>query len=268
MSEHANVPGPRLRQLLASAEKMSSVWNQMFIDRGRGNWRVTDIQKAAREGDDLSMKYMEAVKWESGLRDELNERMRYHGNHRPIRRANPAPRKPSGTAKRRMFFRIFPQDGKGPHVLTATKPEAIAVAHKLADKIGKAFVVDWNYADNSGGVPPSSRAGQRGSGMESERSRDIRRAANLFERFTGHEATVGDRVKVPAWPKVGVAIGVMDGVLYTTTRDGRVEKYIHKFHERDKPEFVVSPDGRGLFMVGGRYDFTERGIVDKSDKSR
>lgn len=183
-------------------------------------------------------------------------------------RKNPAARKPSGTHARRMFFRVSPQDGKGPHVLTATKPEAIRVAHLLADKFHKAFLVDWNYRDNSGGVPASSRAGRRGSAMESDRSREIRKAANLYERFTGHEATEGDRVNVKPLPKVGVAIGEMDGVLYTTIRDGRVEKYIHKFHANDKPEFVVSPDGRGLWMVGGCYDFTERGIVDKSDKSR
>ena len=30
--------------------------------------------------------------------------------------------------------------------------------------------------------------------------------------------------------------------------------------------FIVSPDGKQLFLIGGNYTFTERGIVDASDK--
>lgn len=116
----------------------------------------------------------------------------------------------------------------------------------------------------SGRVPPSSRAKSRGP--ISKRA-DVRKAARLYERFSGHEAEEIGRVKIPALPAVGVAIGDIDGVLYTTVRDGREEKYIHKFAKKDKPLFVVSPDGKQLFLVGGRYTFTERGIVDKSDKS-
>jgi len=118
----------------------------------------------------------------------------------------------------------------------------------------------------SGGVPKSSRAGSRSrAGLRSSTSEDVRRAAKLYERFSGHEAVEAGRVKVPELPKVGVAIGTIDGVLYTTVRDGVVEKYIHKFRSADKPLFVVSPDGKQLHMVGGAYDFTERGIVDRSD---
>lgn len=120
----------------------------------------------------------------------------------------------------------------------------------------------------SGGVPPSSRAGRKGSRMSASTSALVRKAANLYERFSGHEAVQGVRVHVEAMPKVAVNIGTVDGILYTTVRDGVREKYIHQFHASDKPLFVVSPEGKRLFMIGGRYDFTERGIVDKSDKSR
>ena len=117
----------------------------------------------------------------------------------------------------------------------------------------------------SGQVPPSSRA--YGS-IRVAKGSDLHKAANLYERFTGHEAEGIGRVLVPKIPKVGVAIGTMDGVLYTTVRDGVTERYIHEFRKGDEPLFVVSPDGKQLFMIGGRYDFTERGIVDKSDPSR
>lgn len=119
----------------------------------------------------------------------------------------------------------------------------------------------------SGGVPPSSRAGKR-RGIRPGETAAVRRAADLYERFSGHEATEGERVRVQPLPKVAVCIGTVDGIMYTTVRDGQVEKYIHQFRASDKPRFVVSPDGKRLFMIGGAYDFTERGIVDRSDKSR
>lgn len=110
-------------------------------------------------------------------------------------------------------------------------------------------------------VPASSRAGA------SRRVRDlVDQAADLYERFSGHDPEEIGRVSVPKIPRVAVAIGEVDGILYSTIRDGKFEKYIHKFHKRDRPLFVVSPDGKQLFLIGGNYTFTERGIVDASDK--
>lgn len=110
-------------------------------------------------------------------------------------------------------------------------------------------------------VPASSRAGssRRVKGL-------VNQAADLYERFSGHDPEEIGTIEIPEVPAVGVAIGEIDGILYTTVRDGKTEKYIHKFHKRDKPLFVVSPDGKQLFLVGGFYTFTERGIVDRSDK--
>jgi len=114
----------------------------------------------------------------------------------------------------------------------------------------------------SGRVPPSSRARSR---RPLSKNALIQKAANLYERFSGHEAEAVGKIKVKPIPPVGVAIGDVDGILYTTVRDGVEEKYIHKFKPKDKPLFVVSPDGACIFFIGGRYDFTERGIVDRSD---
>lgn len=113
----------------------------------------------------------------------------------------------------------------------------------------------------SGNVPPSSRAKSRKPAAKS-----LRQAVSLFERFTGHEATQAHRVKVTL-PKTATFIGTCDGLLYTTVRDGKREKYIHKFAAKDKPVFAVSADGRQILLLGGHYRFTERGIVDRSDKS-
>lgn len=113
----------------------------------------------------------------------------------------------------------------------------------------------------SGQVPPSSRAGKRRRIIAS----DVDRAADLVERFKGHDAEELGVFDVPDLPSTVAVIGECDGVLYTTVRDGRVEKYIHKFRAKDKPLLCVSPDGSQMLFIGGRYVFTERGIVDLSD---
>lgn len=109
----------------------------------------------------------------------------------------------------------------------------------------------------SGNVPPSSRAGQR---------RHANRAADLYERFTGHDAEIIGHVNLPPTPPAVCVIGLLDGVLYETVRDGRTEKYKHEFAAGDRPLLAVSPDGKSLHLIGGRYVFTERGIVDLSDR--
>lgn len=114
----------------------------------------------------------------------------------------------------------------------------------------------------SGGVPPSSRAGR----SPLRRRGAVALAADLFERFTGHDAESIGSISIGKMPKVAAVIGELDGVLYTTVRDGRVESYIHNFKAKDKPLLCVSPDGRQMLIVGGHYDFTERGIVDGSDR--
>jgi hypothetical protein len=109
-------------------------------------------------------------------------------------------------------------------------------------------------------VPPSSRAG-----MSHATRTQIEKARDLYERFSGHDAVELGRVKIPSMPAVGVAIGEVDGILYSTVRDGVLEKYIHRFRKSDRPLFVVAPDGKVLYLLGGYYTFTERGIVDDSD---
>jgi hypothetical protein len=97
----------------------------------------------------------------------------------------------------------------------------------------------------------------------SSRVRDTDRAARLYEKFSGHDAEEIGEVPAPKVPKVAVAIGSVDAICYTTRRDGKVERYIHEFKPHARPIFAVSPDGSQILLIGGRYTFTERGIVDK-----
>lgn len=107
-------------------------------------------------------------------------------------------------------------------------------------------------------VPESTRSRAR------SRESRIQSAGDLYTRFTGHDAVEFVEVDKPEIPDTLAVIGDVDGVMYTTVRDNQIEKYIHKFKKNCRPLLCVSSDGKQLFMLGGAYDFTERGIVDRS----
>lgn len=50
--------------------------------------------------------------------------------------------------------------------------------------------------------------------------------------------------------------------MYTTVRDGEVEKYIHRFKKSARPILAASHDGKQLVLIGGDFVFTECGITD------
>lgn len=89
------------------------------------------------------------------------------------------------------------------------------------------------------------------------------KAELLYKNFTGHEPGESVIIDKPDYPDVLSVIGDIDGILYTTVRDGVTEKYIHKFKKNSRPLFCVSPDGLSIHVIGGRYEFGERGIIDK-----
>ena len=89
-------------------------------------------------------------------------------------------------------------------------------------------------------------------------------AAKLYENFTGHGGETIARIPAPTMPKAVAVIGEVDGILYSTVRDGALEKYIHRFKKSARPLFCVSPDGKHIFFIGGNYTFTELGVIDKT----
>lgn len=96
--------------------------------------------------------------------------------------------------------------------------------------------------------------------------RALAQASKLYSDFSGHEAEFAREVDAPIAPRVGIVIGYCDGILYSTVRDGKKEDYIHEFAKADRPLFVVSEDGKQIMLYGGNFRFTERGIVDSSDR--
>jgi hypothetical protein len=61
-------------------------------------------------------------------------------------------------------------------------------------------------------------------------------------------------------PKVLVDLGALRGLIYSADRDGcgRVKTFIH-FMETP-PRLMCDPQGNQLYVIGGRYRITRRGI--------
>lgn len=95
----------------------------------------------------------------------------------------------------------------------------------------------------------------------------IAKGMDLFRRFTGHEPRHIDTMPKPTIPNVGIVIGPLTGVSYKATRDGITEEYYHKFNAASRPLLVSSFDGKSIYILGGEYDFTEDGIVDRKPKT-
>lgn len=94
----------------------------------------------------------------------------------------------------------------------------------------------------------------------------IKRAIQIFKDFRGDDPDYVDTIHVEDY-SVAMVIGTLDAVMYTTVRDGKKEQYIHQFKARARPLLCTSYDGKQLLLIGGHYNFTERGIVDKSRKT-
>jgi hypothetical protein len=90
----------------------------------------------------------------------------------------------------------------------------------------------------------------------------IEQAIRLFERFRLDEPKFVDELPAPA-VDVAMTIGFLDAVEYTTKRAGKVELYRHEFAKKSRPLLVASWDGAQLLILGGKYDFTKDGIIDK-----
>ena len=93
-------------------------------------------------------------------------------------------------------------------------------------------------------------------------------AIRLYRAFTGSDPELVGEVAKPKFPSVGIVIGPLIGVAYEATRDGISERYFHEFDPDSRPTLISSSDGGAIFILGGSYDFTEDGIVDRKPPLR
>ena len=145
-----------------------------------------------------------------------------------------------------------------------SREHALQVAKKSTVKFPRGWRLAVAAADFSPELEfPHLDVGGRGSNPSPRgQSAKVQQAARLFEDFTGHEA--GHMRKV-LWtvPDVAAQFGELEGVIYNTVRDGKSERYLHKFKKKSRPLLGVSHDGKQLVVVGGHYQFTEAGIEDR-----
>lgn len=89
-----------------------------------------------------------------------------------------------------------------------------------------------------------------------------RRAAQAFADFTGRKPTRVTRARLDDSNVNGWKMGPAVGIAYEATRDGEKAQYFHEFAKAARPDLVARDDGRQLYLTGGKYTVTERGIED------
>lgn len=95
----------------------------------------------------------------------------------------------------------------------------------------------------------------------SKQQMNLIKGIQLFQKFRLQDPKFISEKKVTFHREL-LVIGVCDGVLYTTIRQGHKERYRHLFTGDSKPLLCSSWDGKQLYLIDGKYNFTERGIVD------
>lgn len=81
-------------------------------------------------------------------------------------------------------------------------------------------------------------------------------AARAFRDFSGQV----ERLSCPKPPRVAMKLGDIVSIVYRTDRGDGEADYEHKF-KKPLPRLCTGPDGKGLFVAGGGFNVTERGVV-------
>lgn len=88
------------------------------------------------------------------------------------------------------------------------------------------------------------------------------RIAQAIRRFKSFHEVDPARVTLRdvKFPDVVLRIGDCTGIMYLTDSG---EQYFHEFNRNSRPQLATSSDGKMLVLLGGAFQFTERGIVDR-----
>ncbi|MES2367628.1 MAG: hypothetical protein V4563_17260 [Pseudomonadota bacterium] len=90
----------------------------------------------------------------------------------------------------------------------------------------------------------------------------IDRAKRAYRNFRGVDPTEVVHARLPDKAVTAYHMGDVEGIMYKTERDGKTERYMHKFKGAAGPSLVVQDDGSQMYLTGGNYRVTERGIED------
>jgi len=93
--------------------------------------------------------------------------------------------------------------------------------------------------------------------------REYRQAIELYQKFREARPQRIATMRVQM-PRMLVRIGPVPWLYYLTTHKGGKEiLYKHTFAKHARPFLASSHNGRALYLLGGEYDFTRDGIVDR-----
>lgn len=101
----------------------------------------------------------------------------------------------------------------------------------------------------------------------------VKWAASLFRKFREQPARRVGTMRAEL-PEVLMVMGTASAIEYETTHQNDEgtqvvsQGYRHKFAPGSRPLLCCAPGKNGLFLVGGRYHVTERGIVDLDAQGR
>lgn len=88
---------------------------------------------------------------------------------------------------------------------------------------------------------------------------DVARATRTLKAFSGAREVKQQTLDTPRPFSVGLRIGSLLALAYDV---GNGDRRIHRFRKSSAPVLIASADGKNLAIVGGKFRFTDRGIVD------
>lgn len=92
-----------------------------------------------------------------------------------------------------------------------------------------------------------------------ERTKRLKRANRLYRAFHEQPPREHEIIRLNNDVQL-VAIGECTRISYLTPEN---VEYMHKFKKKSRPMLAVSDDGKQLYLVKGKYRFTDRGIEDR-----
>lgn len=95
------------------------------------------------------------------------------------------------------------------------------------------------------------------------RRKAIIQAEKKFRDFHGDVPSSVNRVVVRDAPNILYTLGEIESITYNADRDGDHDRFVHNFRKRSRPLLTVTKDGKKLYLIGGSYSVTDRGIVDR-----
>lgn len=146
--------------------------------------------------------------------------------------------------------------------------QAVAIAYHEATAVylrrRRAIPADLvqQYRDAKARVNPRRKTATR---KTTRKRKPAAKAVRLYRGFREAAPRGQERWDLPA-DTVGVKMGLCVGIIYATTIRGKKEKFIHEFRRDAAPVLAVGEDGTQLYLLGGKYRVTERGIVDHRRK--